>query len=161
MDDYLAMTTVHGMTASPGQGLPLRAVTPPPPPQTSILQRQSLRIPKKFAFTDEDACKNVQAPMQNTIPDVLLEMFRAGAYIPMLMFLVENMELIRLDQGVKTHKGLGVRVVEAANFCDEKSLILLYMPKLTPIPQMHGNLYAARFAAPWHGTPIPRCVTGP
>ena len=32
------------------------------------------------------------------------------------------MELIRLDQGVKTHKGLGVRVIEAANFCDEKSL---------------------------------------
>ena len=26
------------------------------------------------------------------------------------------------DKGVKTHKGLGVRVVEAANFCDEKSL---------------------------------------
>jgi len=71
---------------------------------------------------DEDAAKNVQAPMQNTIPDALLEMFGVGAYIPMSMFLVENMELIRLDQGVKTHIGLGVRVVEAANFCDEQSL---------------------------------------
>jgi len=45
-----------------------------------------------------------------------------GAYIPMLMFLVENMELIWLDQGVKTHKGLGARVIKVANFDDEKSL---------------------------------------
>src|SRR5882724_547538 len=40
----------------------------------------------------------------------------------MLMFLVENMELIWLDQGVKTHKGLGARVIKVANFDDEKSL---------------------------------------
>jgi len=43
---------------------------------------------------DKDAHKNVQAPMQNMIPDALLEMFRAGVYIPMSMFLVENMEII-------------------------------------------------------------------
>jgi len=64
--------------------------------------------PRKYAFMDEDAGKNVQAPMQNTIPNALLEMFSVGAYIPLSMFLVENMELIWLDQGVKTHKGLGV-----------------------------------------------------
>jgi len=57
---------------------------------------------------DEDVCENVQAPMQNTIPDALLEMFQAGAYIPMSMFLVESMELVHLDQGLKAHKGLGV-----------------------------------------------------
>src|SRR5882724_8106013 len=60
--------------------------------------------------------------MQNTILDALLEMFQAGAYIPMSMFLVKNMELVWLDQGVKTQKGLGVRVVEASNFRDKKSL---------------------------------------
>jgi len=38
------------------------------------------------------------------------------------MFLVENMELICLDQDVKTHKGLGVCVIDAANFCNEKPL---------------------------------------
>ena len=77
---------------------------------------------RKYVFTDEDAHKNQQEPMQNTIPDGLLDMFRAGAYILMSMFLVDNMELIRLDQDIKTHKGLGVRVIEAANFIDEKSL---------------------------------------
>jgi len=58
------------------------------------------------------AWKNIQAPMQNTIPDALLEMFHAGAYVQMLMFLMENMELICLDQDVKTHNGLGVRVMK-------------------------------------------------
>jgi len=47
---------------------------------------------------------NIQAPMQNTIPDALLEMFCGGAYILMLMFLIENIELIRLDQDVKTQR---------------------------------------------------------
>src|SRR5882724_5591917 len=116
MDDYLAMTTVPGMTASPGQGLPLRAVMPPHPSPTINTTMPVPSNPKKIAFTDEDTCKNVQAPMQNTIPNALLEMFRVGAYIPMSMFLVENMELIWLDQGVNTHKGLGVRVIEVANF---------------------------------------------
>ena len=31
--------------------------------------------PCKYAFTGKDASKNLQAPMQNTIPDALLEMF--------------------------------------------------------------------------------------
>src|SRR5882724_10525474 len=120
MDDYLAMTVAPRRTASPGQDIPPQVVTP-------VLQLVDLMTavpltPRKYAFTDEDAAKNVQAPMQNTVPDALLEMFGVGAYIPMSMFLVENMELIRLDQGVKTHVGLGVRVVEAANFCDEQLL---------------------------------------
>ena|SRR5882724_6099890 len=50
--------------------------------------------PHKYAFTDEAASKNVQEPMQNTIPNALLSMFQAGAYIPMSMFLVKNMEFI-------------------------------------------------------------------
>ena len=56
--------------------------------------------------------------MQNTIPDTLLKMFQMGAYIPMSMFLVENMELIHLNQDIKTHKGLGIHVINAANFCN-------------------------------------------
>jgi len=120
MDDYLAMTVAPGRTASPGQGIPPQVVTPVP--QLVDLTTAVPLTPRKYAFTDEDAAKNVQAPMQNTIPDALLDIFGVGAYIPMSMFLVENMEVIRLDQGVKTHKGLGVRVVEAANYCDEKSL---------------------------------------
>ena len=79
-------------------------------------------VSRKYAFTDKDAHKNQQEPMQNTIPDRLLDMFCAGAYIPMSMFLMDNMELISLDQDIKTHKGLGVCVIEAANFIDEKSL---------------------------------------
>ena len=76
---------------------------------------------RKYAFTDEDAHKNQQEPMQNTIPDGLLDRFCVGAYIPISMFM-DNMELIHLDQDIKTHKGLGVCVIEAANFIDEKSL---------------------------------------
>ena len=35
--------------------------------------------PCKYTFTDKDASKNLQAPMQNMIPNTLLEMFRVGA----------------------------------------------------------------------------------
>ena len=38
------------------------------------------------------------------------------------MFLVENIELIHLNQDVKTHKGLGIHVINMANFCNKKSL---------------------------------------
>jgi len=82
------------------------------------------------------------------IPEALLEMFQVGTYIPMSMFLVENMELICLDQGVKTHKGHGVQVIELANFVMRSPLISLCMLKLITISLMHGDVHAARFATP-------------
>jgi len=88
MDDYLAMTMEPGIAASLGQGISLHAVTPLPPDVDPMMSVPL--TPNKYAFTDKDTRKNVQAPMQNTIPDALLEIFWVGAYIPMSMFLVET-----------------------------------------------------------------------
>jgi hypothetical protein len=76
----------------------------------------------RYAFTDEDAHRNDQEPMLYTIPDQILEMFKNRVYIPMSMFLINNMERIRIDQDLKTHKAQGMRVIDASNFVDEKSL---------------------------------------
>ena len=142
MEDYMAMAEGSRRTTGLRQDLPSLVVMTVPPTTTWVPL-----TPQKYVFTDEDACKNVQAP-----------------YILMSMFLVKNMELIQLDQGVKTHKGLGIRVVEAANFCDEKSLnfTLSVFPGLPQFPQMYGNVHATQFPAPMSmGYPFPWCITGP
>jgi len=73
MNNYIAMNVGPGTAASPRQGLPLHAVPlTPQPVNTSILVPSA---PKNYDFTNEDTWKNIQAPMQNTILDTLLEMF--------------------------------------------------------------------------------------
>ena len=71
MEDYIAMTVPPGRVVSPGQDLPLQVVTP----ITQHLMTTLPSIPHKYIFMDEDAQKNDQVPMQNTILDALLEMF--------------------------------------------------------------------------------------
>jgi len=69
MEDYLTMVNLVRPCLDLWDS-PLTPVVLPVDTSKSLLV-----TPCKYAFTDEDASKNVQAPMQNTIPDALLEMF--------------------------------------------------------------------------------------
>jgi hypothetical protein len=76
----------------------------------------------KYAFTDDDTIKNNQEPMLYTIPELILKMFKNRVYIPMSMFLIDSMEHVCIDQDLKTHKAQGMRIINASNFVNEKSL---------------------------------------
>jgi hypothetical protein len=77
----------------------------------------------KWTFTDALVASNIQQSTIYSIPIQLITMFQNRSYIPLSFFLVKNMERIRLEHDLKTHKSMtGIHVIDDSNFIDKKKL---------------------------------------